>query len=75
MSPSEQEILDRLTSSQQTLAEAKRKIAEVKRAWNEAETALVNAKVQVERMTEELRVFRRKQVVPGEDYDLYDDEG
>ena len=70
----EQELLDSLAEAEKDWLDAKRKLTDAKKRWTEAETLCIDAKLHKERITEELRVFRAKQVIPGENYALFDDE-
>lgn len=54
----EQELLDALAQADNVYEEAKAKMAKVKRAWLDAETVVIEAKLERERIREELRVFR-----------------
>ena len=64
-----------LKEANTTLQYARSTLAEAKKRWIDAETHLINAKLTVEKLTEELRVIKAREVIPGQDYDLYDDEG
>ena len=70
----EQEMLNELAEADKELHDAKRLLADARRRWTEAETTVINAKLHKDRIAEKLRIFRAQQVVPGEDYALYDDE-
>lgn len=75
MDTREQELVLELKEANTTLQYARASLAEAKRKYTDAETGVINAKLHVERLTEELRRIRVQQVAPDEKYDLYDDEG
>lgn len=54
----EQELLDKLREAEKEYAESKRKLAEAKKRWTDAETDLINSKLHMDRVKEELRVHR-----------------
>jgi hypothetical protein len=58
MPKTEQEILDRLAEIEKECQDAKRKLVDAKKRWTEAETLLINASLQRDRIREELRVHR-----------------
>ncbi len=58
----EQELLDKLREAEKGYAESKRKLSETKKRWTDAETELVNSKLHMERVKEELRVHRNTTV-------------
>jgi hypothetical protein len=70
----EQELLDQLAEAELNWNEAKRKLAVAKKLWTHAETLCIDSKLQKERVEEALRVFRNRQVIPGEDYALFDED-
>ena len=70
----EQELINQIAEADKEVADAKKSLAEAKRRWTDAETNLINAKLNREKIVEELRVLRQHQVHPGEHYYSYDDE-
>lgn len=75
MDPQEQELLSQLKEANINLQYARSAMAEAKRKFVEAETNLINAKLEIEKINEQMRVFRNQQVIPGQHYTLYDEEG
>lgn len=51
-------IINEIAHAQQTYDLAKSKLAEAKRAWVEIETAVINAKIALDRSKEKLRVYK-----------------
>lgn len=75
MEQREQELLSQLKEANTTLQYARAAFAEAKRKLVDAETNVINAKLEVEKLNEEMRVFRNQKVIPGQHYSLYDEEG
>jgi hypothetical protein len=74
MEPREQQLLSEIKEANTELQNARMAFAEAKRRLIDAESNVINAKLHVEKLTEELRVIRVREVIPDERYDLYDDE-
>jgi hypothetical protein len=74
MDPREQQLLSEIKEANTELQNARMAFAEAKRRLIDAESNVINAKLHVEKLTEELRVIRVREVIPDERYDLYDDE-
>lgn len=74
MSVREQEILDELKEANLDLNSARSNFMEAKRRLVDAETGVINAKLRVEKLTEELRKLRVQKVIPGQHYSLFDDD-
>lgn len=58
MTTSEKDILLRLDEAEKEMQSAQRGLAEAKKRWTEAETKLINIKINRDRIKEELRVHR-----------------
>ncbi len=56
--PDEQELLGNLAEAEKTLQEARNALAEAKKRWTAAETNVITAKINRDRIKEELRVHR-----------------
>ena len=67
--------MEELKEANTTLQYARSALSEAKKKYTEAETNLINAKLFVAKLNEELRVIKAQQVDPTQKYDLYDDEG
>lgn len=74
MDAREQEVLASLKEADVELRQARVSFADAKRRLIDAETGIINARLKVEKLSEELRVIRVQQVIPGQHYSLYDDE-
>lgn len=70
----EQELIDRIAEAESAFKSAKIVHASAKMRAMETETLVIESKLKRDRLTEELRVLKSKQVVKGEDYSLFDDE-
>jgi hypothetical protein len=70
----EQDMLALLTAAEKDLAEAKVNLTKARRAVTDAESKVIETKLNRDRAKEALRVFRNQQVIPGADYALFDDE-
>lgn len=55
----EKELVDKLAEAEKEMAEAKKALAEAKRRWTDAETDLISAKINRDRIKEDLRVYRK----------------
>lgn len=55
----EQELINKLVEADKEIANAKRALSEAKKRWTDAETNLISAKINRDRVKEELRVYRR----------------
>lgn len=55
---SENELLGKLAEAEKELHEARSKLAEAKKRWTDAETNVISAKLNRDRVKEELRVHR-----------------
>lgn len=75
MQKREQEVMSQLAEAKLSLKEARSVLSDAKKRWVDAETQMINAKLRVEALTEELRLIKVQTVIPGQQYDLYDDEG
>lgn len=75
MDAREQELLSELKEANTNLQYARQAFADAKRKLVDAETNVINSKLEVEKITEKLRVHRVQQVIPGQHYSLFDDEG
>lgn len=75
MDAREQELLAELKEANTNLQYARTAFAEAKRKLVDAETNLINTKLEIEKINEKLRVHRNQQVIPGQHYSLFDDEG
>lgn len=56
--PTENELLSKLAEAEKSLYEARNSLAEAKRKWTTAETEVISAKLNRDRVKEELRVHR-----------------
>lgn len=56
--PDENELLSKLAEAEKSLHEARNALAEAKRKWTTAETEVISAKLNRDRVKEELRVHR-----------------
>ena len=56
--PDENELLSKLAEAETSLYEARNALAEAKRKWTTAETEVISAKLNRDRVKEELRVHR-----------------
>lgn len=56
--PTENELLSKLAEAEKLLHEARNALAEAKRKWTTAETNVISAKLNRDRVKEELRVHR-----------------
>ena len=56
MVSSEQDILKKMAEAEKELDNTKRLLAEAKRRWTDAETGVIEAKLHLDRVKEELRV-------------------
>jgi len=56
--PSEQELLSKLAEAEKELHDARNSLADAKRKWTAAETNVISAKLNRDRVKEELRVHR-----------------
>jgi predicted nucleic acid-binding Zn-ribbon protein len=74
MDAPEQKLLDELKEANVDLKNARGAFADAKRRLVDAESGVINAKLRVERLTEDLRKLRVQQVVPGQHYALFDDD-
>ena len=74
MDAHEEKLLAELKEANVELKGARAAFADAKRKLTEAETNIINAKIHVERLTEQLRVIRVQRVVPDQHYSLYDDD-
>lgn len=54
----ENELLSKLAEAEKMLHEARNSLAEAKRKWTAAETDVISAKLNRDRVKEELRVYR-----------------
>jgi len=75
MDAREQTLLDNLKEANTDLQYARAAFSEARKKLTEAESNVINAKLRVEKLTEELRIIRMQKVVPGQHYSLFDDEG
>ena len=55
----EQELLDQLETIEYSYLSAKRKLIEIQKQYADIETLLIELKINKEKLTEELRVFRK----------------
>lgn len=70
---SENELLDKLAEAEKELHEARSRLAEAKKRWTDAETGVISAKLNRDRVKEELRVHRNttpKYEPDGRDLDI-----
>lgn len=67
-------MLAELKEANDELRQARLLFAEAKRKLTDAESGIINAKLKVEKLTEELRVLNVQKVIPGQHYSLFDDE-
>ncbi len=56
---SDKELVDKLAEAEKELNDAKRALAEAKKRWTDAETNVISAKLNRDRIKEELRVYRK----------------
>ena len=56
--PSEKELLSKLADAEKELLDARRALTEARKRWTDAETDLISAKINSDRIKEELRVHR-----------------
>lgn len=70
----EQRLLKLIEEVNKELTEARRDLKEAKRRAVDAETRTINSKIQLEKLTEQLRRARNATVKPGESYASYDEE-
>lgn len=74
MDAREQELLAQLKEANMELQYARTSFADAKKKLTEAESNIINAKIHVEKLTEQLRLIRVQKVVPGQHYALFDDD-
>lgn len=74
MDAREQELLAQLKEANTELQYARASFADAKKKLTEAESNIINAKIHVEKLTEQLRVIRNQKVIPGQHYSLFDDD-
>lgn len=55
----EQELINKLAEADREVIDAKKALAEAKKRWTDAETNLISAKINRDRIKEDLRVYRR----------------
>ena len=58
----EQELINKLAEADREVTDAKKALAEAKKRWTDAETNLISAKINRDRIKEDLRVYRRTTV-------------
>jgi multidrug resistance efflux pump len=56
--PDEKELLTKLAEAEKELHGARNSLADAKRKWTAAETNVISAKIYLDRVKEELRVYR-----------------
>jgi len=56
--PDENELLSKLAEAEKELYEARNALSEAKKKWTAAETNVISAKINRDRVKEELRVYR-----------------
>lgn len=56
--PTEKELLGKLAEAEKELLDARRALGEARKRWTDAETDVISAKLNKERIKEELRVHR-----------------
>lgn len=71
---SEQELVKKIVDAQVHMNLAQIALRDAKKKCMEAESLLIEAKLKKERLEEELRMFKARQVIPGQDYAVFDDE-
>lgn len=54
----EQDYLAAIEGAEKRYLEAQKNLAKAKRAWTEAETLVINTRLQMEKLREQLRVFK-----------------
>lgn len=74
MDAHEEKLLAELKEANVELKGARAAFDVAKRKLTEAETGIINAKIHVERLTEQLRNLHIQRVVPGQHYSLFDDD-
>ena len=70
----EQKLVVELKEANIELQHARIVLVDAKRKFADAESKVIDVKLFIEKLTEELRVVKVAQVRSGEQYDLYDDE-
>jgi hypothetical protein len=56
--PTEKELLSKLAEAEKELLDARRSLDEARKRWTDAETNVISAKLNKERIKEEIRVHR-----------------
>jgi hypothetical protein len=51
-------ILDEIAEAEQAYQDAKKKLSDAKKVWTQAETAVIETKINLDRFKEKLRVYR-----------------
>lgn len=74
MQTREKMALAELKEANEELRQARLIFAEAKRKLVDAESGIINAKLRVEKLTEELRKIAVQKVIPGQHYSLFDDD-
>lgn len=74
METRKQAVLVELKEANEELRLARLAFADAKRRLTDAESGIINAKLKVEKLVEEIRVIDVQQVIPGQHYALYDDD-
>lgn len=74
METRKQAVLVELKEANEELRLARLAFADAKRRLTDAESGIINAKLKVERLVEEIRVIDVQQVIPGQHYALFDDD-
>jgi hypothetical protein len=69
----EQELVKKLAQAEKDLERAKNALARAKVIWTSAETKVIEAQHARDVAAETLRMQRLHQVIPGEEYELYDE--